>query len=197
MSRTNDPMDNSGFSMRGPRSPLRTAATPAPARNPRAVDMPALRRDASAPAARSEGRRLVVGRDITLAGQISKCDVLIVEGAVDGMRYEGQALEILEGGSYSGNVEVESADVSGSLDGNMTVRGRLTIRPSGRVSGNVRYREIEIIAGGQLQGDIQILEEAPAASAATPRTLSPAATFTAAEAASDSLYPATDRMVGE
>ncbi len=204
MPRPSDPSDNSGFgAMRGPRSPLRAAAAPAQPRNPRGVvDMPGLRRGnepAPPPSAASrlpEGRRLVVGRDITLAGQISKCDVLIVEGSVEGMRYEGVALDIADGGSYSGNVEVENAEISGAFDGNMTARGRLTIRPSGRVSGHVRYREIEIHAGGKLLGDVQLAEDAPAA-AAPQRAPSPAGSFLAQGDDGDPVFPTADRLVGE
>lgn len=125
----------------------------------RVVDMPNLRR-AEAPRGSGEGgRRLVVGRDITLSGQISKCDFLVVEGAVEGMRYDGQSIEITETGSFSGgNIEVGTAEISGSFDGNITVRGRLTIRPTGRVSGHIKYSEIEVNAGGQVNGEMGVLE---------------------------------------
>src|ERR1044072_6879924 len=48
-----------------------------------------------------EGRRMVVGKEITLSGQISKCDHLVVEGDVEGMRYEGQSLEVIDGGHFN------------------------------------------------------------------------------------------------
>lgn len=113
-----------------------------------------------------EGRRMVVARDITLAGQISKCDTLIVEGAVEGMRYDGQSLEIADGGSFNGSIEVDSAEIAGSFDGVMLVRGRLSVRPTGRITGTVRYGEIEINAGGQINGELQGMQtNAPRVSA--------------------------------
>jgi cytoskeletal protein CcmA (bactofilin family) len=121
--------------------------------------MPSLRRTPESGSRGSpEGRRLVVAKDITLTGQISKCDFLVVEGAVEGMRYEGQSLEVAEGGSFNGNIEVDNAEVSGSFDGSISVRGRLTIRPTGRVAGTIRYGEIEINAGGQVTGEMSVME---------------------------------------
>jgi cytoskeletal protein CcmA (bactofilin family) len=152
----------------GPRSPLR-ATPPSPAR--RVVDMtpPAVRRPpADGPRTQGEGRRMVVARDITLAGQISKCDFLIVEGAVEGMRYDGQALEVSDGGSFNGSIEVDSADIAGTFDGVVVVRGRLTVRPTGRITGTVRYGEIEINAGGQVNGEMQGMQTTPATRIAAP-----------------------------
>jgi cytoskeletal protein CcmA (bactofilin family) len=102
-----------------------------------------------------EGRRMVVAKDITLAGQISKCDYLVVEGGVEGMRYDGQALEVTEGGTFNGSIEVDTAEIAGSFEGVVVVRGRLTVRPTGRITGTVRYGEIEINAGGQVNGELQ------------------------------------------
>mgnify|MGYP003386531651 CR=1 FL=1 len=133
----------------------------------RVVDMastPTMRRPVSdAPrfnGGSGEGRRMVVAKDITLAGQISKCDFLVVEGTVEGMRYDGQALEVTEGGSFNGSIEVDSAEIAGAFDGIVVVRGRLTIRPTGRITGTIRYGEIEINAGGQVNGELQGMQPA-------------------------------------
>ncbi|NDE90477.1 MAG: polymer-forming cytoskeletal protein [Alphaproteobacteria bacterium] len=143
------------------RAPLR--ATPPTPTARRVVDMPTtpnMRRPTTSDGPRfgttpSEGRRMVVAKDITLAGQISKCDYLIVEGGVEGMRYDGQALEVAEGGSFNGSIEVDSAEIAGTFEGVVVVRGRLTIRPTGRITGTIRYGEIEINAGGQVNGELQ------------------------------------------
>jgi cytoskeletal protein CcmA (bactofilin family) len=152
-------MNESTDTPRGGRPQLRVSAPPAQSRRS-VTDMPSLRRTPESAASRGspEGRRLVVAKDITLTGQISKCDFLVVEGAVEGMRYEGQSLEVAEGGSFNGNIEVDNAEVSGSFDGSISVRGRLTIRPTGRVAGTIRYGEIEINAGGQVTGEMSVME---------------------------------------
>lgn len=135
----------------------RLRATP-PAMPRRAVEAPNSVRRPPEPAARYaqlEGRRMVVAKEITLSGQISKCDHLIVEGSVENMRYDGQSLEVVEGGVFNGMIEVETAVIAGLFDGTMTVRGQLVIRASGRVTGTIRYGELEVNTGGQLNGELQ------------------------------------------
>jgi cytoskeletal protein CcmA (bactofilin family) len=49
--------------------------------------------------------------------------------------------------------------VRGRFEGNLVVRKRLFIRATGRVSGTIRYGQLEIERGGQISGDIQSGEE--------------------------------------
>lgn len=126
--------------------------------------VPAMRRAAPEPGPRygqGDGRRMVVARDITLTGQISKCDYLIVEGIVESMRYDGQTLEVTESGSFNGQIEVETAEIAGIYDGTMIVRGRLIVRPTGRLSGNISYGELEVNAGGQVNGELKMIQNVP------------------------------------
>lgn len=105
----------------------------------------------------NEGRRLVVGRDIRLSGEIKKCDKLVVEGQVEASLTESRALEISETGLFSGDAVVEEAEVSGCFEGELTVNGRLHIRASGQVVGTVRYADIEIERGGRIAGSIDVM----------------------------------------
>ncbi len=43
----------------------------------------------------------------------------------------------------------------GRFEGTLTVRKRLVIRATGRVSGTIRYGQIEIECGGRISGDVQ------------------------------------------
>jgi cytoskeletal protein CcmA (bactofilin family) len=45
--------------------------------------------------------------------------------------------------------------VRGRFEGDLVVRRRLLIRASGKVTGSIRYGQLEVEAGGQLSGDIQ------------------------------------------
>ena len=100
-----------------------------------------------------DGAKLVVGSDIRLTGEISHCDVLIIEGRVDAA-HSGKYVRITESGQLRGECVVDVADIDGTFEGTLTVRERLILRPSGRVSGHIRYREIVIEPGGMLSGDI-------------------------------------------
>ena len=52
-------------------------------------------------------------------------------------------------------VDIDDIEVRGRFEGNLIVRKRLFIRATGRVSGTIRYGQIEIECGGQISGDIQ------------------------------------------
>ncbi len=122
-----------------------------------------------------EGKRLIVGRGISLSGEITACDRLVVEGSVQVTLNQTRAIEITETGRFmNGKAEVEEAEISGVYEGELTVRNRLLIRSTGRVTGKIRYGEIEIERGGQISGQVEVLDasrahkQTPAAAGAKP-----------------------------
>jgi len=139
-------------------------AVPLPHR--KVPEIPPLRRDGregqSKSSARSQGSRMSVGPGIELKGEISNCAALAVEGNVEGT-LDGDALEVSQHGVFNGTARVETADIQGRFDGELLVSGLLRIENGGKVAGIVRYGRIEVIAGGELSGDISMTsaEEAP------------------------------------
>lgn len=101
-------------------------------------------------------RKLTVGAGLSLAGEIASCDVLVVEGKIEAKLTDGKLLEIAESGQFRGSVEIENADIAGRYDGQLVVHGRLTVRSTGRISGTIKYGELEVNAGGQIIGEIQV-----------------------------------------
>lgn len=104
-----------------------------------------------------EAKKLTVGRDISLSGEISSCDTLIVEGEVRANLKNCRTVEIARSGAFRGEADVAVADVSGRFEGTLNVRDRLILRSTGRITGTVRYREIEIERGGKVAGTIEIV----------------------------------------
>ena len=121
--------------------------------------------NAQAPQSGHEGRKLIVGRDIALSGEIASCDHLVVEGTVEAKLHDARYMEIAAGGAFRGTVEIETADIAGRFEGDLTVRGRLCIRASGKVQGKIRCGELQVDLGGQLMGEISALTPAEAAKA--------------------------------
>jgi len=100
-------------------------------------------------------RKLTVGREITLSGEINSCDMLVIEGSVEANLTNCRDVDIAESGLFKGSASIEEAEIRGRFEGNLVVRKRLLIKASGRVSGTIRYGQIEIECGGQISGDIQ------------------------------------------
>jgi cytoskeletal protein CcmA (bactofilin family) len=147
---TNEAPATVGRSAEAPQHASR-AASPALAR--RVVEMPGRRTSA---AITGDERKLTVGKGLSLAGEITSCDILVVEGKVEAKLTDGKLLEIAESGQFRGSVEIENADIAGRYDGQLIVHGRLTVRATGRISGMVKYGEIEVSAGGQIIGEMQV-----------------------------------------
>lgn len=124
------------------------------------------REPATGGAAGREGQ-LVVGRGICFKGDIKACDTLIVHGQVEAS-LPARAVQVAEGGDYRGSAEVEAAEIAGTFDGTLSVGGRLTVTPTGRVTGTIRYLELEIAPGGRITGDVQLLDTAEPAAATPP-----------------------------
>ncbi len=119
-------------------------------RGPAGLTSPAAQR-------RNDGdlRKLIVGREISLSGEITSCDKLMVEGSVEANLQNCHDVDIAESGLFKGSATIDEIEVRGRFEGNLIVRKRLLIRATGRVSGTIRYGQIEIECGGQISGDIQ------------------------------------------
>jgi cytoskeletal protein CcmA (bactofilin family) len=113
----------------------------------------------SRPASSSDidAKKLTVGRGIFLTGEIRACDRLVVEGRVEAVLADSRSIEIAESGLFKGNVSIDSAEISGRFEGEITVKQRLTVHSTGRVIGTIRYGEIEIERGGILSGTVELL----------------------------------------
>jgi cytoskeletal protein CcmA (bactofilin family) len=99
-------------------------------------------------------KKLIVGREIRLNGEITACEKLVVEGRVEANLTDSRIIDIATTGYFKGTAEVDEAIISGEFHGTLTVRGRLFVRATGKVSGDIRYGELEIERGGRLSGDV-------------------------------------------
>lgn len=101
------------------------------------------------------GSKLIVGPNIKLKGvEITDCDTLVVEGLVEATM-DSRVMEIAAQGAFKGSAEIDIAEIRGQFDGNLTVRQKLVIYATGKVTGKIRYGKVVIEEGGQLSGDIQ------------------------------------------
>jgi cytoskeletal protein CcmA (bactofilin family) len=112
---------------------------------------------AEADAGTETGSKLIVGPNIKLKGaEITDCDTLVVEGRVEASM-NSRVIQIHEGGTFTGKVEIDVAEVRGRFEGELTARKRLVVFASGKVSGKIRYGKVSIEDGGEIAGDISSL----------------------------------------
>ena len=100
------------------------------------------------------GSKLTVGPNIKLKGvEITDCDTLVVEGLVEATM-DSRVIQIAEQGAFKGSAEIDVAEIRGEFNGNLTVRQKLVIYSTGKVTGTIRYGKLVIEEGGQLSGEI-------------------------------------------
>lgn len=141
------------------------------------------------PEANLEERRLIVGRGIVLNGQITDCQHLVVEGSVTAETLTTLRLDLLEAGSFAGAADVQDAVIAGRFDGKLVVSGRLTIKSTAHISGEIEYGSLEIEAGSRIEARIAV-RPAPALAADT--TAVTAKSTTVADAGEKALDASND-----
>ena len=134
-----------------PSTPDATAATPEPAKPAKPVDKSDERKEA----------KLIVGPDIKMKGvEITDCDTLVVEGRIEAT-LDSRVLQIAQSGTFCGTVAVDTAEIHGRLEGELTVRKQLVLHATAKVSGKIHYAKIKVEEGAELSGEISMLERGP------------------------------------
>ena len=154
--RRNDPAPTRG---------LMPPAPAAPASQPALQAAPQVTPDSPKATLKSEERKeakLVVGPDIKMKGvEVNDCDTLQVEGRIEAT-LDARVLHIAEKGVFSGIVAVDSAEIHGTVEGELTVRKQLVVHATGKLSGKIRYARITVEEGAEISGEISVLDKVPA-----------------------------------
>ena len=102
-----------------------------------------------------DGGLFTVPRAVTLISRIEGCDTLAIEGAVEA-ELRCRVLTVAPGGLFRGAAEVETAELGGTVEGKLTVRGLLSVRATGRVlAETVCYDELEVERGATIAAAIR------------------------------------------
>ena len=154
-------VQNSFFGRREPPESLasRLSSTPASASPSPSPAVAAATRAVTDPvqeSATNAGSKLTVGPNIKLKGvEITDCDTLVVEGTVEATM-DSRVMQIAEQGAFRGAAEIDIAEIRGEFNGTLTVREKLVIFATGKVTGKIRYGKLVVEEGGQLSGDIEV-----------------------------------------
>jgi cytoskeletal protein CcmA (bactofilin family) len=99
-------------------------------------------------------RVLVVSEDTSLKGDVRNGGRIEVFGYIEGS-IVGEQLIVRPGGRCYGKVQVDAAEISGTLQGEVFVKQLITIRGSGDVSGNVQYGRLAMELGANLSAEVR------------------------------------------
>ena len=96
---------------------------------------------------------LVVREDTIIKGEVRNCRQIEVFGYVEG-KVAADTAVIHQGGRCYGTLRSQTAEVSGTLQGNVFVKNLINIRSSAEVSGNVQYGALAMEVGGNLSAEV-------------------------------------------
>jgi cytoskeletal protein CcmA (bactofilin family) len=95
----------------------------------------------------------VVGANITVKGEITGDEDVLVEGTVEGQIRISRELRVGPRGKVRANVTAQSVVVSGELTGDCEATGRVEIQATGRRMGNIRAPRVVIAEGAVFRGN--------------------------------------------
>jgi cytoskeletal protein CcmA (bactofilin family) len=107
----------------------------------------------------------VIARADRFEGTLKVSDVLRVLGSAQG-QIETTTLFVEEVARVAADVVADEVVISGDYEGTLTCRQRLEVRPSGRISGHVETARLMLHEGAEMDGDMKMLRQPPAASSA-------------------------------
>ena len=98
---------------------------------------------------------LIVTEDTVIRGvsEMRNCRQLEVHGYVEGDISAGNVL-VHKTGRLFGSVKTDTAEIHGTLQGDVVVKNLIDIRSSGNVSGNVKYGRLALEMGGNLTAEM-------------------------------------------
>lgn len=103
----------------------------------------------------------VIGEGTRLDGSISSSGDLRIDGKVEGDVQTSGKCVLGASGNIIGNIHANNADISGFVEGNITIQDLLLIKSSGIVNGDIRTVKIIVESGGSFNGACTMGKETP------------------------------------
>lgn len=97
---------------------------------------------------------LLVREDTIFKGEVRNCRQMEVYGYVEGDVAADKVL-IHQNGRCFGKLSANSADVHGTLQGNVVIKNLINIRSTGSVNGKVHYGQLSMEAGANLSAEMK------------------------------------------
>lgn len=98
----------------------------------------------------------VLSQGLTLSGEINTKDDLRIDGTVDGNIYcEGKVI-VGPTGCVTGNIESESIELMGKVNGNIVVHDIIMLKSSSYYDGDITAVSIDIEAGANFFGNCRM-----------------------------------------
>jgi cytoskeletal protein CcmA (bactofilin family) len=99
-------------------------------------------------------RKTIIQKDTIVKGEIRNCQSIDIYGYIEG-KLAAENVLIHPDGTFYGMLKTDSADVQGTLQGDVFVNQLINIRASGSVNGNIQYGQLAMEMGADLSAELR------------------------------------------
>jgi cytoskeletal protein CcmA (bactofilin family) len=107
----------------------------------------------------------LVAAGTVLSGDITFCQELVIAGTVNGSVFcdgeDTSVVKILEGGTFTGEINAPRVEIAGKVDANITGTSSVSIDSSADVSGVIRFYKLAVSPGAVVTGELVTMAEGP------------------------------------
>jgi cytoskeletal protein CcmA (bactofilin family) len=98
----------------------------------------------------------VIGAGITIEGEVTSDEDVVVQGTLKGKLSTKDAVSIEHGGVVEADISGGPVAVGGTVTGNITSTDRVDLQTGAKVIGNVKATRITIADGAQFKGNVDM-----------------------------------------
>lgn len=101
--------------------------------------------------------KAVIGRSITIKGEVTGQEDLVVEGSIEGqILLENQHVTIGSSGRVQAEVKATEVTIEGRMVGNVQARERVVITAEGSLIGDIQAARLQVEDGAHLKGTVTL-----------------------------------------
>jgi cytoskeletal protein CcmA (bactofilin family) len=109
-----------------------------------------------APIARKENGVTVIGKGITIRGELLGDEDVKIEGRVEGKITLVKNLLVGPSGVIEADVEAENINIGGTVTGNLIAQNRVEIVTSGTMIGDIKSPRVIVAEGAHFKGNVDM-----------------------------------------
>ena len=109
-----------------------------------------------APMARKEGGVTVIGKGITIKGELIGDEDVKIEGRVEGKITLVKNLLVGQSGVIEADIEAENINIGGMVTGNLIAQNRVEIVASGTMIGDIKSPRVIVAEGAHFKGNVDM-----------------------------------------
>ncbi|KYO67232.1 bactofilin family protein [Thermovenabulum gondwanense] len=99
----------------------------------------------------------IIGKNAEFQGKIISSGVLKIDGTMEGEIESESDIIISEGSKVKAQIKANNAVIAGEYQGNIFLKGKLYIKTSGKVTGDVKVEGIIVEEGAEFNGKCEMI----------------------------------------